>query len=215
MTSPIKGSVFQSSRLRGDLTTVSGPPVLPPDPAEDVSLDAIFQETVRGICNYSGDLVRPRWQPVPPKQPDPGTDWAAVGVTTITPDDGPAFIHNPSSGNGTSTSIRHETIDVLVSFYGPNSQMYAGRFRDGIAVPQNTEPLSDVDMRWIECGPLRQVPELVNAQWIRRQDMTARFRRKVTRVYGIESLLIADVDAFDDTSVAFTVVVPPDSNLEP
>lgn len=187
---------------------------LPPAPAEDVDLDAIIQQTVRGVCGLQGDLVRPRWQAILPKQPEPGVDWVAIGITAITADAGPAIVHNPL-GQGTDTYYRHEDIEVLASFYGPHSQKLASMFRDGIAIPQNQEPLGVVDMAFVDCGQIRPVPDLVNAQWIHRQDMSVRFRRKVTRVYGIESLSIADIHLFDDTTVHATVLVPPTATVEP
>lgn len=187
---------------------------IPPAPAEDVDLDAIIQETVRDICALSGDLVRPRWQPIAPKQPEQIVDWVAIGIISITSDAGPAIEHNPL-GQGTDTYQRHDTIEVLGSFYGPHGQTNAALLRDGLAIPQNTEPLGDVAMRFVECGPIRQAHELVNTKWIKRQDMSLWFRRKVTRVYGIESLAIADVHLFDDTTVDETVIVPPTAKVEP
>ncbi len=189
-------------------------PPLPPAPAEDVDLDAIFQALVTGVTGLDGTLVRPRWQPVVPKQPEPAVTWCAIGVMVQTADDGPSLVHNPE-GDGSDTYLRHESIEVLASFYGPLAQQYASLFRDGIAIQQNTESLSAVDIRWIECGTIRQMPELVNQQWIRRSDIALRFRRKITRVYGTLSIEIAEIHLFDDTNVSDTIVVPPGSPLEP
>jgi hypothetical protein len=68
-------------------------PVAEVPPLTDDALDALFQVAVSGITGISGALVRPRWQPTPPKHPEPSVDWCAIGITDITPDDGPSIQH--------------------------------------------------------------------------------------------------------------------------
>ena len=109
-------------------------------PTYDAALDAIFQQMIVGLTGMQGSLVRPRWQPVMPKQPEPNVDWCAIGVTLIDPDAGPAFVHD-STGDGQDVALRHESIDVLCSFYGPNAAANAALVRDAIAIPQNNNAL--------------------------------------------------------------------------
>jgi hypothetical protein len=192
-----------------DATSATGGTLLPassPAPLEDVDLDAAFQSAVAAITGIDGTLVRPRWQPNPPKQPEPNVDWCALSVMDSKPDAGPAIIHD-GSGLGSDINIRHEELVVLVSFYGPRSQWFAGVLRDGIGIPQNMESLKQIDIAFVECGPTRTAPELVNQQWIRRRDMSMRFRRKVTRLYSIRNIASADVHVFDDTHIDETVEV--------
>src|SRR5689334_15168070 len=121
-------------------------------PPGDLDLDAIIQTLIVGVSGLTGDLVRPRWQPTQPKMPDIGTNWCAIGVTSITPDDGPAIIHQPTlffgqglygagpyggSSDGSDVLFRHEQIEVLASFYGTNAQQISGITRDGLGFPQN------------------------------------------------------------------------------
>ena len=70
-------------------------PVLDTPPEYDDDLDALFQPIVAQITGLDGSLVRPRWQPTVGKvpTPNPGTDWCAIGVTTITPDANPYIEH--------------------------------------------------------------------------------------------------------------------------
>ena len=183
-----------------------------PIPFEDADLDAVFQSLIAGITGIDGTLVRPRWQPVPPQQPPQGTDWCACGVTVETSDAGPSIAHD-GTGDGSDTYIRHKAIEVFASFYGPNSKRNAGVLSDGLAVPQNTEGLLAIDMRWIECGPIRTAPEFVNQQWIQRRDLVVRFRRKVTRIYPVLNLTSAAIAVEDDSSINLTVTVPPNGRL--
>ena len=177
-----------------------------PIPAEDADLDAVFQALVVQLTGLDGTLVRPRWQPNPPKQPEPGTTWCAVGVLMVTPNDGASITHDPTynSGAGADVVSRHESIEVLASFYGPQSQAYTRYLREGIALPQNTEGLAAIAIRWTECGPIRAVPELVNQQWIRRQDMSLRFNRQTLSVYAVPNMAISAVHLFDDSGQQWT-----------
>lgn len=174
-----------------------------PEPPEDTDLDSVFQTLVANITGIDGEFVRPRWQPKPPQQPPADTTWCALGIVSEAPDAGPSIVHDGSGAGGTGQDVyvRHEGIDVLTSFYGPTAQAAGKRLRDGIAVPQNNEELHPYDIRWIECGILRAVPELVNQQWIRRYDMLVSFRRKVTRTYGVRNIASASGTITDDYGV--------------
>ncbi len=173
----------------------------------DADLDAIFQALVAGITGLAGQYVRPFWQPVVPKQPDQTTNWCALAVTVIPVNDGPSITHDPT-GNGSDVYIRHEQIDVLAAFYGPAAQGNASILRDGLALPQNTESLNQYGTRWIECASMRSVPDLVNEKWIRRTDVNCTFRREVSRVYPVLTLVGSNIDLFDDTTINRTITVP-------
>jgi hypothetical protein len=179
-----------------------------PAPDEDAALDALFQTAFAAITGLPGALVRPRWQPGNPKQPEPHVDWCALAVTSSEPDAGPAIQHI-SVAQGTDSYARHEQIEVLTSFYGPRSKTFSGRLRDGLAMPQNMEPLRTKEIGLVECGTARAFPEFVNQQWIRRVDMLVRFSRKVSRIYSVRNVAAADVHLFDATNVDELITVPP------
>jgi len=190
------------STAPGYLTPTSPPPA----PEEDTDLDAVFQSLVAGVTGLPPDLVRPRWQPIPPQQPAADENWCSLGVTSETPNDGPSITHN-GAGDGTDTYERHEEIEVFTTFYGPGAQATGKLLRDGLAVPQNTEGLLSFGIRWVECGSLRAVAELVNQQWIRRYDMLLRFRRRVTRTYGVRNIDSSDSFIIDDYGVVTPIKV--------
>lgn len=166
-----------------------GPAVATP-PLEDAALDAVFQQLIVGVTGLPGAMVRPRWQPTVPKQPEPSVTWCALGIRAMPLDAGPAIVHNPS-GNGSDTYIRHQAIEVLATFYGPSAMQLAQLLLDGLAIPQNLEQLKANDMQSVNEGDLRAAPEFVNQQWIRRYDVTLNFRRKITRTYPVLSILSA------------------------
>lgn len=159
-------------------------------PAEDAALDSIFQQMIVGITGLPGNMVRPRWQPTVPKQPEPSTNWCAIGVTGVEHDANSYEYHDPT-GSGTDTLIRHEILTVLASFYGPNALSNAAQARDGMYVQQNNATLDQYEMGLVEVGSIVTAPELVNQQWIRRFDLSIRIRRRIVRTYQILTVLSA------------------------
>lgn len=172
--------------------TASSPPL------EDAELDAVFQQMIVGLTGLPGNMVRPRWQPTVPKQPEPTVNWCAIGVTDSESDANPVIAHN-GSGEGSDTFLRNEILTVLASFYGPNASAYASQARDGIFVSQNNDMLTANLMGLVSVGPKRPAPELVNQQWVRRFDFEIRVRRQINRTYNVLNILSAQATAESET----------------
>ncbi len=169
-----------------------------PVPPEDDALDNLLQELVAGVSGLSGSLVRPRWQPTVPKQPEPTVNWCALGITVQTNDAGPAIQHDPA-GDGQDEYQRHQDIELLCTFYGPAAKGYAQRLADGLAIPQNREQLGINDMAFVSAGEIRAAPDFVSQQWARRYDLTVLLRRKISRTYAVLNLLSAQVSTETDS----------------
>ena len=168
-------------------------PELPLD--SDLTLDIIWQSFVAGVSGLAGEMVRPRWQPVVPKMPEIGENWAAVGVTEEVPDASPALLHRDAQDRmGETYSVRHTDLKVLVSFYGDNSAAYAARLRDGIGIPQNHDGLKRHAMGLVGCSGIITVPELWQNQWQRRCDVHIYARRMVTQRYAIKHVSAANTN---------------------
>lgn len=154
-------------------------------PLYDEALERELSRWVRAVTGLPAGMVRPRWMPEQAAQPAAAVNWCGFGITGFDPDAGPAFVQ----GDENSELWRHETVECMASFYGPDSQAFAGLFRDGISIPQNNTTLtSGTDLSLTDCSGLTPFPELINNQWVRRYDVTVRLRRKVIRTYGIKSL---------------------------
>jgi hypothetical protein len=206
-------------------TSASGGALSPatPLPLDDSALDAVFQQLVADVTALDGSLVRPRWQMAtqnpdgtvggPPKQPEPGVNWCAIGVMEVEQDANPWELYDPVLNQ--MTYWDHEEVTVLASFYGPSSQSFARLLRAGLNVPQNTEELLPYAIRYVDCSQIRAAPELVDTQWVRRQDLSLTFRRKVTMSFQVFNLLVAEIRLRDDTVVDETFVVPPGSTIQP
>ena len=133
-------------------------------------------------------MVRPRWQANPPKTPEPSVNWCAIGIADIKQDQGPYLEQVAVLTHGYQ---RHEDLTLACTFYGPQAQGYATALRDGLAIPQNIEALAAVGIKFIECSSTRAAPELYNQQWLKRYDLTVRFRRQVKRTYSVQTVLSA------------------------
>lgn len=172
-------------------------PAVATPPAEDEALDNLLQELVAGVSGLTGNLVRPRWQPTVPKQPESTVNWCALGITVQNNDAGPAIQHDPA-GDGQDEYQRHQDIELLCTFYGPAAKGYAQRLADGLAIPQNREQLGINDMAFVSAGEIRAAPDFINQQWVRRYDLTVQLRRKITRTYAVLNLLSAQVSTETD-----------------
>ncbi|QKS60893.1 hypothetical protein [Cupriavidus gilardii] len=173
-------------------------PAVASPPLEDDALDDLLHDLVAGVTGLPGNMVRPRWQPTVPKQPEPSVNWCAIGVTVQTNDAGPAIQHDPT-GDGSDVYQRHQDIELLCTFYGPAAKGYAQMLVDGLAIPQNSEQLGLNDMKFVSAGTIRAAPDLVNQQWVRRYDVTVALRRKITRTYPVLNLLSAQVKTETDS----------------
>lgn len=175
-------------------------------PQDDAALEDILQTLIVGVTGLPGNMVRPAWQPIVAVQPEPNVNWCAIQILAIAPDFNPFIAHDPEAL--TDTLQRHESINVLLSFYGPAGQSNASLARDGLYIIQNHDTLKPYDMALDAPAMIRSVPEQINQQWVRRFDLEVTFRRQLTRVYSVLNLESALIDLLTDTPPStFTVSV--------
>lgn len=146
----------------------------------DQELEDIFQGLIVGITSLQGKMVRPRWQNEPPPLPKISENWCAFGVKNTSSDDGPYFQQNKEDMD----NIRHESIEVLLSFYGPQGQHFASLFKDGLGIPQNIARIRAYKIKFTGCGEILTAPDFLNNQYVHRYDMTATFNRQVKRSFA-------------------------------
>jgi hypothetical protein len=173
------------------------PPVAPPGPVplEDQALQDFLQAIVVGITGMDGRTVRPRWQLEPPNLPDVGNDWAAVGILSHRPDTY-AYVLHDGAGEGIDELQRHEYLDILASFYGPNCESNAAILNDGFQIEQNRTVLRQNGMGLTRVGDQRTVPSLVKDRWLYRVDLPITIKRQIRRQYNILNLLSANGRVF-------------------
>jgi len=176
---------------------------LTPDPKYDEALENIFHGLIHGITGIPKTLIRPRWQPDPPNQPDFQTDWVAFGVTVMQSDWDPYLEHDPTRASGAGTSIQEqgETLHILLSFYGPNYQANERRFRHGIHIEQNRDALIDEKIKFIELMEPVSLPALLKEKWVKRIDSKMVCRRWVSRSYPIRHFAGASGEIDTDASI--------------
>jgi hypothetical protein len=167
-------------------TSATGGYLTPTTPIqEDATVDAFLQRMVVGVTGLPGTLVRPRWQPVPPKMPEYNVNWCAIGVVREYPC-GEPYIFHVSTGDGADEGTRFVDMSVLTSFYGPNARAYANMLRDGLAIEQNREAMFLINWNIKSTDmPSRSVPELLNQQWYNRVDCEIPMIRAVRSIYPV------------------------------
>lgn len=153
-----------------------------------LSLTQFLQTVFVGISGLPGPMVRPKWQEAPPKQPDISTNWMAMGIDSASPD---ANGYLDTNEDDEVISQRHELLDVGCSIYGPDAFEIYGLLRDGFQVPQNRYALRSANMGFVEIGPARKIPDLVNERFVNRIVTSVFLRREIQRVYPIPTILSA------------------------
>jgi hypothetical protein len=121
----------------------------------------------------------------------------------------------PTNLDGTSTLHRHESLEAVASFYGPNSGHYGRLARDNAMIGQNRDVLSEQNIVLTEVGSPNTFAELVNQIFRGRTDVTFWLRRQVSRVYPIRSLVDAPIEldnsVFDSQPMLYpTITLNPD-----
>lgn len=177
-------------------SSATGGYLVPVAANEDKALRDFFQAAIKSITGIAGELVRPRWQPNPPKQPDVSVNWCSFGFNSVK-SDGNAYVKTALNGNS-STLVRHETFDLLATFYGANCYGYASLLRDGLEITQNRDVLTQNGISFLASGDIVHNPELINDIWFDRQDLTLRFSREMSRVYDILSFVDASGTVITD-----------------
>lgn len=202
-------------------TSATGGYLTPPvsvQPKND-ALEDFLHDVIAGITGLSNELIRPRWQREPPDLPadfdsnNAAIYWCAFGVTY---QDGEfnSYARHVPAGNGNDDIEKHEDLEVLCSFYGPDmgARQYAEYWRDGLQVAQNLEQLQIAKWGLTSTGRITPVPTLVKDRWLYRSDIPVVFRRLITNTYPVLNLLSAQVILYTDippTTQTLLVTDPP------
>lgn len=154
-----------------------------------LTLTQFIQTVMVGVSGLPGPLVRPKWQPEAPKQPDILTNWMAIGIDVASPD---ANAWLGVNSDTTSQMQRHELLDISCSIYGPEALETYRLIRDGFQVPQNREALFHANMGFVEISPGRKIPDLVHERWVNRIETNVFLQREIQRVYSVPTLQSAE-----------------------
>jgi hypothetical protein len=163
-------------------------------PLAGVGLDTFLQGVVFQVLGWPDPtLVRPRWQPHPPPQPEASVDWCAVGTAMEETEGFPdgTFVGSANGGVGALNYSEQVRLEMEVSFYGPYCMAYAGVLKSAFKIGQNRDLLQPQGISFTGTqGPTR-VPENINGQWVDRADVTITLTRVLARTYDIEGILSA------------------------
>lgn len=147
------------------------------------ALRRFLQSVIVGVTGLNPTLVRPMWQQNPPPIPSIDVDWCGFAIVTQRPEKG-AFHEQLDAGG--AKLLRHEEMDLLCAFYGPNCLVNAALLRDGLElIAQNREQLFLAGMGVNGFSDITHAPELVNDRFFDRADITMTIQREIRRSYDI------------------------------
>lgn len=167
-----------------------------------LSLEDFIHNVIAGVSGISNQLVRPKYQTNPPKQPPLETDWIAFSIQNIDPD---TFAYNGLDANGNDLLKRQQTIEIQCSFYGPLSYENVNAFIDGFQIAQNLEALQIANMGFKETSKPVRGPDLSNDRWVQRYEVSLFLVRQVVRTYPILSFASAMGTIHTDVEEPITI----------
>jgi hypothetical protein len=184
--------------MSGPNTSASGgylSPTTTPIP-ENLTFSQFLQTVMVGISGINGTLVRPLWQPDPPKMPDAFTNWLAFGITKSAakgfPFQGLATVGDSQVYN----SSYHSKVNIACVLYGPLAFENFELIRDGFYLPQNNESLKAANFGLIGVNEGVRNAELIDEIWFNRFDFSIDLYYQTLRTYPILTFLSANGTAF-------------------
>lgn len=197
-------------------------PASTPAPLQGLALEDFLHDVIAGVTGLNPQLVRPSYQGEPPNMPDLATVWCAFAIERRRNDAYGALEHDPGTGvndaQANDVLRRHQTLELLCSFYDRGEQTSADaaadELADGLLLPQNRGALLVAGMAVQETGDPLVVPALVKERWRYRVDLPLVLRREVRREYPILNFASASVflraeEPGGHLVVDDTVIVPP------
>ncbi|HVI10228.1 MAG TPA: hypothetical protein VND65_18200 [Candidatus Binatia bacterium] len=152
-----------------------------------------------------------------------GTIIIEVTDTTIASGETALEIRNLSSQGDTSATlfqmgiaggvpltrvVRNQILEIIASFYGPNSDANSELFAMGLGLAQNREALLLNGFGLIEVQDTRTVPALIKERWLAGQDVPFRMRRQQIYDYPTAVLAAANGTLTLDDGEVIQISVP-------
>lgn len=182
-----------------------------PGPPYDDALENVLHDVIVGITGLAASLVRPRFQPEPPDQPDRGVEWIAFGITDTETDWDPYEGHDPTAygGDGANRVEQDEEFTVLLSFYGPNASWIRALFETGIKLAQNRSALEAVGTKLVGLSRTTRVPALLKQRWYNRIDQRLMLKRRIILTYPVLTIQSANITLNNEQYITDIQVNPP------
>lgn len=169
-------------------TSATGGYLSPSLAMSQTALEDELHALIAGITQLPANLVRPRWQPDPPRVPDQDVNWCAFGITLFDPQNF-AEVRHHGHGDGRDELVEYEDMNLLASFYGPGHLDLARQLKAGMHIPQNRAKLRPAGIAFIKAGAVTHLPEAVALQWRARADLPLHFRLETRRFYAVLNIL--------------------------
>lgn len=164
---------------------------------DQTTLENALQAMVVGVTGLAAGLVRPRWQPKPPKTPGRDVTWCAIGVTDFT--QSRSSVAQDGADVGQAVVTTWTGLTLLATFYGPGALGAATRLRDGLLLGQNRDALRAQGLALGDLDNLRNVPEQRDGLWQARVDLPLTMQWETRQQYGVLNITAANGTIVTDT----------------
>lgn len=165
-------------------TSATGGYLIPASGMTRRELEELLRNVFSGCTGIRKLLIRPKWQVEPDNVPPRKDTWISFAVTTRESPRAQVLHLETEDGEGVSRVMTHETLDVIVSVFGPDAEDTALRLKAALQVGQNREELLKRSVAFVRAGNVATMPELVSMGWRPRADMTLTFRRAPEKNFG-------------------------------
>lgn len=147
------------------------------------ALEDALHDLIAKATNLPGAMIRPRWQPTPPKQPEANEDWCAFGIIGI--DEEAAQL---VQGDNEARLHTEDLLDVLFSFYGPAALQNARAVKNALHIGQNRDPLRSIGVAVVDAAAINPAADLVGGRWLGRFDLSLVLRQAENAVVNIKNM---------------------------
>ena len=170
-------------------TSATGGYILPinDNTLEDDALVHVFHDLFVGLTGLPSDMVRPYWQQNPGNMPKIGTNWVSQGIVRTREDTYSSQVFTESG----MLETRNQELDILVSSYGHAANALMSSIRDNIQIAQNREQTTLLGIMLVKVNGPYNANYQIAEQWVTRIQTIITFRRRITKLYPIESLVSA------------------------
>jgi hypothetical protein len=165
---------------------------------DDQDLARYLQQMVAGITGLDPTLVRPSWQPEPPDEPEVGTTWCSIRKEDFDPETFAWEGNTNVNGQDVHLVVRHEMVNLVAQFQGPQSERTADFLSLGFQLAQNREYFTRSGYGFVESGKKVVLPLSRNERYLYVVDLPFTLRRRQQVDYAVHPLTGATAELIVD-----------------
>ncbi len=146
----------------------------------EIQVQNVLHTLLVGLSGLDKTLVRPAYQPKPPKTPDLDVTWCAFDISDDTEDAAQMI-----QGVDQAQIHTEDVLSVRITVYGPGSRDLCKQIKRGLHVPDNLVWLRRHHMALVSIGTIVRLAEEHGGTWLARSDLPLTLRIGTAATDGI------------------------------